>query len=64
VADFIIADEPFTVTNGLLTQSGKPRREAIALRYIAPGEPSRGSARGHSLAHRFIHEKRTNHETV
>ncbi len=64
VADFVIADEPFTASNGLLTQSGKPRREAIALRYIAPAEPSPGSARGRSHTHRFIHEKRTSHETV
>jgi len=64
VADFIIADEPFSVANGLLTETGKPRREAIALKYLVPEEPSLATAGSGSHKHRFINEKRTAHETV
>ena len=64
VADFVIADEPFAVANGLLTQTGKPRREAIALKYLLSDEPWPGSAGGCAHKHRFINEKGTNHETV
>jgi long-subunit acyl-CoA synthetase (AMP-forming) len=64
VADFIIADEPFSAANGLLTPSGKLRRETIALRYIAPIDPWPAAGIGSSPKHRFINEKRTSHETV
>ena len=64
VADFIIADEPFSAANGLLTPSGKLRRETIALRYIAPIDPWSAAGIGSSPKHRFINEKRTSHETV
>ena len=64
VADFVIADEPFAVTNGLLTQTGKPRREAIALKYLLSDELLPGTPGCRTHRHRFINEKRTNHETV
>jgi len=64
VADFIIADEPFSVANGLLTQTGKLRRDAIALRYIVPVEPWSVTGPGSSHEHRFTNEIRTTHETV
>ena len=64
VTDFIIADEPFSTANGLLTQTGKLRREAIALRYLVPNSPWSASGSGGSHKHRFINEKRTTHETV
>jgi long-subunit acyl-CoA synthetase (AMP-forming) len=35
ISDWIIAGEPFSVANGLLTATGKPRRAAIADRYLA-----------------------------
>ncbi len=64
VADFVIADEPFSVANGLLTETGKPRREAIALRYLMPDDSQFGID-GHRVhKHRFISEKRTSHEAV
>ena len=34
ISDWIVATEPFSVANGLLTQTGKPRRDAVELRYI------------------------------
>jgi len=34
VNSWIIADEPFTTGNGLLTPTGKPRREAVMARYL------------------------------
>ena len=64
VTDFVIADESFVVANGLLTQTGKPRREAIALKYLVAEEPLAGTARSASYKHRFINEKRMTHETV
>ncbi len=64
VADFIIADEPFSAANGLLTPTGKLRREAIALRYIVPLDPWSAAGPGNPCRHRFINEKRTTHETV
>ena len=64
VADFIIAAEPFSAANGLLTPTGKLRREAIALRYLVPNDPWSASGPGGSHQHRFINEKRTTHETV
>lgn len=64
VADFIIADEPFSAANGLLTPTGKLRREAIALRYIVPLDPWSAAGSGNPCRHRFINEKRTTHETV
>ena len=64
VADFIIADEPFSAANGLLTPTGKPRREAIALRYIASDDPLCTAGLSGSHQHRFINEKGTTHETV
>ena len=64
VADFIIVDEPFSVANGLLTETGKPRREAISLKYLVPEEPWLSAADPGSHKHRFINEKRTTHETV
>ena len=64
VADFVIADEPFAASNGLLTQTGKPRREAIALKYLLSDEPLHGTAGCRAHKHRFINEERTNHETV
>ena len=64
VTDFIIADEPFSPANGLLTQTGKLRREAIALRYLMPNSPWSAPGPGGSHRHRFINEKRTTHETV
>ena len=64
VADFIIADEPFSVANGLLTPTGKLRREAVALRYIVPADPRSATGPRGSHQHRFINEKRTTHETV
>ena len=63
IADFVIADQPFSVANGLLTETGKPRREAIALKYLVP-EESWQAAAGSSHRHRFINEERTTHETV
>lgn len=64
VADFVIADEPFAITNGLLTETGKLRREAIALRYVVAGHSSSAIGRQGTPAHRFVNEKRTTHETV
>lgn len=64
VADFVIADEPFAVTNGLLTQTGKPRREAIALKYLLSDERWPGTVGCRAPTHRFINEERTTHETV
>jgi long-chain acyl-CoA synthetase len=64
VADFIVADEPFSAANGLLTQTGKLRREAIALRYIVPTDPWSAGGPGSPHRHRFINEKRTTHESV
>jgi long-subunit acyl-CoA synthetase (AMP-forming) len=64
VADFIIADEPFSVANGLLTPTGKLRREAVALRYIVPADLRSATGPRGSHQHRFINEKRTTHETV
>ena len=64
VADFIIADEPFTATNGLLTPTGKLRREAIALRYVMPNDPWYAAGPSGSHQHLFINERRTTHETV
>lgn len=34
ISDWVVATEPFSVANGLLTQTGKPRRDAVELRYI------------------------------
>jgi long-subunit acyl-CoA synthetase (AMP-forming) len=34
VSEWIVADSAFSPANGLLTPTGKPRREAIALRYL------------------------------
>ncbi|MDH4256914.1 MAG: AMP-binding protein [Gammaproteobacteria bacterium] len=39
IAEWIIVCEPFTTANGLLTPSGKPRREAVILRHILDPEP-------------------------
>ena len=64
VADFIIADEPFSAANGQLTQTGKLCREAITLRYIVCSDPWFATGLSGSHKHRFIHEKRTTHETV
>ena len=64
VANFIIADEPFSAASGLLTQTGKLRREAIALRYVVPNEPLSARRLGGSHKYRFTNEKRTTHETV
>ena len=36
IADWIIADEPFSVTNQLMTATGKVRREAVKARFV-PG---------------------------
>jgi long-chain acyl-CoA synthetase len=64
VADFVIADEPFAVANGLLTETGKLRREAVALKYILSDGPwSTAGGRGPRM-HRFINEQRTTRETV
>ena len=35
VSEWIVADEPFTAANGLLTATGKPRREAVLARYLS-----------------------------
>jgi long-subunit acyl-CoA synthetase (AMP-forming) len=64
VADFIIADEPFSAANGLLTQTGKLRREAISLRYIVPTDPLSATGPAGPHEHRFINGARTTHETV
>ena len=64
IADFVIADEPFSVANGLLTETGKPRREAIALKYLVSEESWPATVGPASHRHRFINEKRTTHETV
>lgn len=64
IADFIIADEPFAVANGLLTETGKLRREAIALKYVVADEPWSATGGRGRRAHRFINEERTTHETV
>ena len=64
VADFVIADEPFAVANGLLTETGKLRREAIALKYVGVSEPWSAAGGHSSRPHRFINVKRTTHETV
>jgi long-chain acyl-CoA synthetase len=64
VADFVIADEPFTVANGLLTETGKLRREAIALKYVVAEELWSDTGRHSPRAHRYVNEKRTAHETV
>jgi len=64
VADFVIADEPFSVANGLLTETGKPRREAVALRYLVPDDPWPATDGCRVHKHRFVNEKRTNHEAV
>lgn len=34
IGDWVLADEPFDVANGLSTATGKPRRDAIARRYL------------------------------
>jgi long-subunit acyl-CoA synthetase (AMP-forming) len=34
ISDWVVATESFSVANGLLTQTGKPRRDAVELRYI------------------------------
>lgn len=39
IGDWVLADEPFAVANGMSTATGKPRREAIAERYLARGTP-------------------------
>ena len=64
VADFIIADEPFSAANGLLTQTGKLRREAIALRYLMPHDTLSDAALSGSHKHRSTCEKRMTHEPV
>ena len=64
IEDFVIAEEPFSVANGLLTATGKPRREAIALKYLVSHAPWSATARPGSHKHRYINEERTNHETV
>lgn len=48
IADWIVADGPFTPANGLLTSSGKPRREAVLRRYL-PGGAERASRAYRSL---------------
>lgn len=35
IGDWVLAEEPFGVANGLSTATGKPRRDAIAERYLA-----------------------------
>jgi long-subunit acyl-CoA synthetase (AMP-forming) len=39
VAEWLIADEPFSPANGLMTATGKARREAIARRYLVDCRP-------------------------
>lgn len=42
VGEWIVAEDAFAPANGLLTPTGKPRREAIALRYlVADPSPAR-----------------------
>ena len=43
IGDWVLADEPFAVANGLSTATGKPRRDAIGERYLA----------GKTLAHKL-----------
>jgi acyl-CoA synthetase (AMP-forming)/AMP-acid ligase II len=38
IGEWIVADKPFTTANGLLTASGKPRREGVLTRYLAAGQ--------------------------
>jgi hypothetical protein len=64
VADFVIADEPFSVANGLLTETGKPRRDAIALKYLVPEQARSSGVPPGTYKPRFTDEERTNHETV
>lgn len=40
VSAWIQAEEPFSAANGLLTATGKPRREAVEGRYLRPGAAS------------------------
>ena len=35
VGDFVVADEPFTLVNGQLTATGRPRRDTIFACYAA-----------------------------
>ena len=37
IGDWVLASEPFDIANGLSTATGKPRRDAIAERYLANG---------------------------
>lgn len=65
VGEWMIADEPFSVTNGLLTATGKPRRDAIAQRYgvrdaaVGAAVPPHGPDRD-----RIQTRQRKDHETV
>lgn len=35
IGEWLVAEEPFTPANGLLTATGKPRRDAVLRRYLA-----------------------------
>lgn len=58
IAGWIIADEPFSPANGLLTATGKPRRQAIGLRHLVHGGPV------HVYAVQSFSSTRTEHELL
>jgi long-subunit acyl-CoA synthetase (AMP-forming) len=41
IADWIIAHEPFSAANGLMTVTGKTRRQAVELRHLGASPPAR-----------------------
>lgn len=40
IGDWIVTEEPFNASNGLSTTTGKPRRDAIAQRYLPDTSPA------------------------
>ena len=65
IGEWVIADEPFSVANGLLTATGKPRREAIASRHLVADAETRATQAPRRPARDRIHKlQRTNHGSV
>lgn len=61
IGEWIIADEPFSPANGLMTVTGKVRRQDIACRYLEEGVRARSGGPSHPLSPSI---ERTDHEYV
>jgi len=65
IAVWILASDEFSVANGLLTATGKPRREAVALRFFLGDESALSNLVDvHPVAHSPSKSERTHNETL